>query len=201
MGRDIKRICVFCGSSMGFDNAYREKAKELAAVLLDHEIELVYGGANVGIMKVLADAMLSGGGTVRGVMPRSLVNREIAHTELSKLHIVDSMQERKLLMSDLSDAFIAFPGGFGTLDELAEMITFNQLRIHDKALGLLNINSFFDHLIDFFEHAFEEGFVRREHLDNIIVEEDAGRMIARCKEYQPVQLEKWIQDIRKESTG
>lgn len=142
MGRDLKRVCVFCGSSMGFDDAYHEKAKELAGVLLDQGIELVYGGANVGIMKLLADTMLQGNGKVTGVMPRNLLNREIAHTELSKLHIVDSMQERKLLMAELSDAFIAFPGGFGTLDELAEMITFNQLRIHDKALGILNINSF-----------------------------------------------------------
>ncbi|MDZ7742280.1 MAG: TIGR00730 family Rossman fold protein [Bacteroidota bacterium] len=201
MGRDLKRVCVFCGSSMGFDDAYHEKAKELAGVLLDQGIELVYGGANVGIMKLLADTMLQGNGKVTGVMPRNLLNREIAHTELSKLHIVDSMQERKLLMAELSDAFIAFPGGFGTLDELAEMITFNQLRIHDKALGILNINSFFDHLIDFFEHAFEEGFVRREHINNIIVEEDAACMIDRCKEYKAVKLEKWIDDIREESAG
>ncbi len=201
MGGDLKRICVFCGSSMGFVDAYREKARDLAGILLERDIELVYGGANVGIMKVLADEMLAGNGKVTGVMPHSLVNREIAHTELTRLHIVDTMQERKLLMAELSDAFIAFPGGFGTLDELAEMITFNQLRIHDKPLGILNVNSFFDPLLNFFEHAFEEGFVRREHINNIIVEDDPALMIAHCQKYEPVQIEKWIGDIRKESSG
>ncbi|MCF8230097.1 MAG: TIGR00730 family Rossman fold protein [Bacteroidales bacterium] len=196
---ELKRICVFCGSSLGTDDAYRKEATRLAETLISNNIELVYGGAKVGIMKVLADNMLHRNGRVTGVMPRSLVDKEIAHTGLSKLHIVESMQERKLLMAEISDAFIAFPGGFGTLDEMAEMITFNQLRIHDKALGILNIKSFFDKLIKFFEHAVQEGFIRQEHIDNLIIAAEPENLIEKIKDYEPLDLDKWIKDIRKES--
>lgn len=197
---EIRKICVFCGSSMGKNSAYRTAAENFADVLRHYKIDLVYGGANVGLMKVLAEKILAGGREVTGVMPRNLLAREVAHTGLSKLHIVDSMQERKLLMADISDAFVAMPGGFGTLDELAEMLTFNQLRIHDKPLGILNIHNYFDELLHFFDHNVKEGFVRPEHRNNLIVDHQPEALIKKLLNYQPVEIEKWIRDIKIESS-
>ena len=135
----MKNICVFCGSSMGKREIYKTKAKELGEIFLKNKITLIYGGANVGLMKILADTMLKADGIVIGIMPKSLIEKEVAHNNLTKMHIVGSMQERKKLMAEISDAFIALPGGLGTFDELAEMLTYNQLRIHDKPVGILNI--------------------------------------------------------------
>jgi uncharacterized protein (TIGR00730 family) len=195
---EIKSICVFCGSSMGQGETYRNAATELADVILENNLELIYGGANVGTMQVIADRVLENGGRVVGVMPKSLVEKEVAHHGLNKLHIVDSMQERKLLMAELSDAFIAMPGGFGTLDELFEMLTFNQLRIHDKPLGILNTNGYFNLLMEFIGHAVAEEFVRPEHAQNIIVEHDAKKLFARLHRYQAVEIGKWIEEIKQE---
>lgn len=197
---ELNSICVFCGSSMGRDKKYARAALELAETFLEYNISLVYGGANVGLMKILADTMLVAGGKAIGVMPQSLVEKEVAHQNLSKLHIVESMQERKLLMASLSDAFITMPGGYGTLDELAEMMTFNQLRIHEKPLGILNTNGYFDKLLDFFDHGVTEMFVRAEHRDNLIIDRDPHKLLRKMQDYKPVGMEKWIREIKKESS-
>jgi uncharacterized protein (TIGR00730 family) len=195
----MKSICVFCGSSMGIRPGYRQGAKELGVILLKRRMKLIYGGANVGLMKILADTVLAGGGEVVGIMPRRLVENEVAHNGLTEMHIVESMSERKTLMVELSDAFIAMPGGFGTFDELAEVITYNQLRMNDKPIGILNLEHYFDHLLDFFSHTVKEGFLRHEHNGNLIVEENPSELLRKMSLYQPVSIEKWIRDIKEES--
>jgi uncharacterized protein (TIGR00730 family) len=195
----MKSICVFCGSSMGIRPGYRKGAEELDSLLLERKIQLIYGGANVGLMKVLADTVLAGGGEVIGIMPRRLVENEVAHNGLTKMHIVESMSERKTLMVELSDAFIAMPGGFGTFDELAEVITYNQLRLSDKPIGILNLEHYFDRLLNFFTHTANEGFLRHEHRNNLIVDEKPSELLRKMSLYQPVSIEKWIRDIREES--
>ncbi len=195
----MKRICVFCGSSMGSKEIYKIKAKELGKSFLKNGLTLIYGGANVGLMKILADTVLRERGEVIGVMPRSLVEKEVAHLGLSKMHITESMQERKVIMAEMSDAFIAMPGGLGTLDELAEMLTYNQLRIHDKPIGLLNVDGYFDHLLKFLDHAVEERYVRKEHRRNIIVDDNIDSLIEKLNNYKPVLMDKWIHEIKEES--
>ena len=195
----MKRLCVFCGSSMGSKEIYKIKAKELGESFLKNELTLIYGGANVGLMKIIADTVLEDGGEVIGVMPRSLVEREVAHLGLTKMHITESMQERKVMMAEISDAFIAMPGGLGTLDEVAEMLTYNQLRIHDKPIGLLNVDGYFDHLLKFLDHAVEERYVRKEHRKNIIVDDNIDALIEKLNNYKPVLMDKWIHEIKEES--
>ncbi len=196
----MKRICVFCGSSMGNSAIYREAAARLARLFVKEKTGMVYGGANVGLMKILADTLLEAGIEVIGIMPTSLINNEVAHSGLEHFIEVETMSERKNKMAELSDAFIALPGGFGTLDELSEVLTYNQLRICDKPLGLLNIAGYYDKFLAFVDHAVEEGFVREEHRKNMIVSEDAGELLNMLKAYQPVDTEKWIRDIKKESS-
>jgi len=195
----MKSICVFCGSSMGSRPEYRQAAEDLGKLLLEQKIQLIYGGANVGLMKILADTLLDGGGKVIGIMPRLLVEKEVAHNNLTKMHIVESMSERKSMMVELSDAFIAMPGGFGTLDELAEVITYNQLRLTDKPIGLLNTAGYFDALLNYFDHITEEGFLRHEHRHNLIVDEQADALIGKMYQFRPVTLDKWIRDIKEET--
>ena len=151
-------------------------------------------------MGILADAVIETGGQSIGVIPQSIVDLEIAHDNLTELHIVDSMSERKIKMTELSDAFVALPGGFGTLDELAEVLTHNQLRIIDKPVGLLNVNGYFNSLIKFLDHAVDERFVRVEHRNNIFISDDADELLDMLREYQPVTIEKWIRDIKDESS-
>lgn len=195
----MKSICVFCGSSMGVRPGYRKGAEELGSLLLQRKIQLIYGGANVGLMQILADTVLKGGGEVIGIMPQILVEKEVAHLNLTKMYTVDSMSERKTLMVELSDAFIAMPGGFGTFDELAEVITYNQLRLSDKPIGILNLEHYFDHLLEFFNHTVNEGFLRHEHRNNLIVDEKPSELLRKMSLYQPVSIKKWIRDIREES--
>ena len=195
----MKSICVFCGSSMGLRNSYREVATNLAEAILDNNYSLVYGGANVGLMKILAQTVLDGGGKVIGIMPRRLVEKEVAHSGLTEMHIVESMSERKSLMVRLSDAFVAMPGGFGTLDEMFEVITYNQLRIVDKPIGILNTDAYFDKLLSFIHHTVNEGFIRKEHIDNLIVENNIAELFKKLSEFQPVETGKWIKDIKNES--
>ena len=195
----MKSICVFCGSSMGTRPEYRQASSDLGRLLLEKQINLIYGGANVGLMKILADTVLAGGGEVIGIMPRLLVEKEVAHLNLTKMHIVESMSERKSLMVELSDAFIAMPGGFGTLDELAEVITYNQLRLTDKPIGILNIAGYFDLLLGFFSHSAEEGFLRHEHRQNLIVDDDVNSLLTKMALFQPVEMDKWLKDIKSES--
>ncbi|RLD41869.1 MAG: TIGR00730 family Rossman fold protein [Bacteroidetes bacterium] len=193
------KICVFCGSSMGYGNEYRDAARKVGEFFAANNIELVYGGADVGLMKVMADTMLEKGSHVIGVMPGHLVDRGVVHHNLSQLITVETMAERKQKMVELSDGFIALPGGFGTLDELSEILTFNQLRISDKPLGILNIKHYFDHLLQFIDHAADVGFVRKEHRDNIIVSDDIAELITKMNDYNPLEIGKWIADIKVES--
>ena len=195
----MQSIGVFCGSSMGKQPEYKKAAAELGRLLLERHIRLIYGGANVGLMKILADTVLAGGGEVIGIMPRRLVEKEVAHQGLTKMFIVESMSERKTMMVEMADAFIVMPGGFGTLDELAEVITYNQLRLTDKPIGILNIAGYFDHLLQFFDHITDEGFLRVEHRQNLIVNDTIEALLRKMEDFKPVTMDKWLEDIREES--
>ncbi len=195
----MRSICVFCGSSSGKNDDYKTRTRQFGELISKNDLTLVYGGGKVGLMGILADAVIETGGKSIGVIPQSIVDLEIAHDKLSELFVVDSMAERKIKMTELSDAFVALPGGFGTLDELAEVLTYNQLRIIDKPVGLLNVNGYFDPLISFFDHAVEERFVREEHRNNIFISDNAAELLEMLKDYQPVTIDKWIRDIKDES--
>jgi len=192
----IKTICVFCGSSLGSKPLYQDCAIKLARYLLQNNLGLVYGGANVGLMAILADTMLKEGGKVTGVMPESLVKKEVAHAGLTEMHIVKSMQERKQVMARLSDAFITLPGAFGTLDELFEVLTWNQLGIISKPIGILNAGGYFNSLLEMLEHAVSEKFLRPEHRDLLIVGEDVNKLFEKLQNYHPVTAEKWIERLK-----
>lgn len=187
----MQRICVYCGSSPGRRAVYSRAAKELAGVLVRHEIELVYGGADKGIMGVIANAVLEQGGKVHGVIPQMLVEKEIAHQGLTELHVVASMHARKTMMAALSDGFIAMPGGFGTLEEIIEIVTWGQLQFHDKPCGLLNVDGYFDHLLAWLDHASREGFLRRANRDMILVDTDPAGLVQQFECYAAPSVEKW----------
>jgi uncharacterized protein (TIGR00730 family) len=188
----MRRLCVFTGSSDGHSPAYREAAAGLGRLLAARGIGLVYGGARVGLMGVIADAAIEAGGEVIGVIPRTLVDREVAHTGLSDLRVVESMHERKALMADLSDGFIAMPGGWGTLEELFEVLTWGQLGLHRKPCGLLNVEGYFDLLLAFLRHAFDEQFVRRDYEQWLLVSPDADALLDRFGRFSPPAVQKWI---------
>jgi uncharacterized protein (TIGR00730 family) len=188
----VKRVCVFSGSSPGADLAYRAAATDLGHRLADRGIELVYGGASVGLMGAVADAAMEGGGHVIGVIPQSLVDREVAHPELADLRVVDSMHERKALMAELSDAFVALPGGVGTLEELFEVYTWNQLGLHAKPLGLFNVRGYYDGLARFLDHAVAERFVTRRHRAMLLVSEDLDALLDGLDAWEAPRQAKWI---------
>lgn len=173
----MKSLCVFCGSSFGNRPIYREAARQLGTLLAEREIGLVYGGAHVGLMGEIANACLAAGGCVTGVIPQALVDREIAHRGLTELHIVGSMHERKALMADLADAFLALPGGSGTWEEFFEVLTWSQLGIQQKVCGLLNIDGYYDALLRFADHAVDEGFLHPEHRTLIIAGTDCEALV------------------------
>ncbi|WP_038498915.1 TIGR00730 family Rossman fold protein [Janthinobacterium agaricidamnosum] len=177
----MKSICVYCGANGGVTPQYAAAARELARVLVEENISLVYGGGNVGLMGVIADEVLRLGGEVTGVIPTQLVEREVGHTGLTRQFIVKDMHERKAMMAQLSDGFIAMPGGLGTLEELFEVLTWSQLGIHSKPIGLLNVDHFYDGLVSFIEHAKGEGFVRPQHAAMLRVEADALALVQRLK--------------------
>jgi uncharacterized protein (TIGR00730 family) len=187
----MQRICVYCGSSPGSNQAYAEAAQNLAAVLVQNNIELVYGGAHKGTMGILADAVLERGGAVHGVIPKMLQEKEIAHTGLTELHVVNSMHERKSMMAALSDGFIALPGGFGTLEELIEIVTWGQLRFHEKPCGVLNVNGYFDKLLEFLDHMQAEGFLKAENRAMLLADVDPAGLIRQFEEYSAPSVEKW----------
>jgi uncharacterized protein (TIGR00730 family) len=189
----VKRICVFCGSNVGARPEYRRGAEELGRLMLERKIGLVYGGGNIGLMGVVADTVLAGGGEVQGVIPRALVAREVAHAKLSKLHIVESMHERKQLMADLSDAFVALPGGYGTFEEFCEAVTWSQLGIHKKPCGLLNVEGYFDHLIGLFDHAVQERFLHPDNRALVLEARTPAEMLEKLAAWQPTAVEKWIE--------
>jgi len=188
----MKRVCVFAGSSAGSRDEYQDAARALGRTLAERGIGLVYGGARVGLMGIIADATLTAGGQAIGVIPAALVAREIAHEGLTELRIVSSMHERKALMADLSDAFIAVPGGWGTLEEFFEVLTWAQLGLHQKPCGLLNVLGYFDGLLSFLEHAVGERFLRREYASMIAVAASPAALLDRLGSYAPPAVEKWI---------
>ena len=187
----MRKICVYCGSNLGGRSVYADAARDLADVLIRHDIELVYGGADKGIMGVVANAMLKQGGKVYGVVPRMLLEKEIVHQGLTELHVVDSMHKRKSMMTTLADGFIAMPGGFGTLEEIVEIVTWGQLRFHDKPCGLLNIDGYFDHLLSYLDHANHEGFLRSENREMLLSDENAAGLLQQFESYVAPQVEKW----------
>ena len=188
----LRSLCVFCGSSPGRRPEYAEAARFLGQLLAQEGIALVYGGANAGLMGVVADACLAGAGTVIGVIPQSLVAKEIAHQGLTRLHVVESMHQRKALMADLADAFVALPGGMGTFEEFFEMLTWSQLGLHRKACGLLNACGYYDHFLAMADHAVKEGFLRAEHRHMMLSGADPGSLLDALAQYQPPLVPKWI---------
>jgi len=188
----MKRVCVFCGSSVGSKAVYAEAAGEMGRLIASKGIGLVYGGGNVGLMGVVADAVLEAGGEVIGVIPRALADREIAHTGLTRLQVVDSMHTRKAMMAELSDAFIAMPGGVGTFEEFFEAITWTQLGLHRKPCGLLNVDGFYSPLERFIDQAVTEGFIRPVHRAAIVVDEDPNRLLERLSTIDMPDVPKWI---------
>ena len=183
---------MFCGSNVGGRAAYRQAAEQLGRTLVERKVGLVYGGGNIGLMGVLADTVLAGGGAVFGVIPRALVAREVAHKDLTKLHIVDSMHERKQLMADLSDAFVALPGGYGTFEEFCEAVTWSQLGIHKKPCGLLNVEGYFDHLIGLFDHAVRERFLHPDNRALVLEANTPAALLDALATWTPPSKEKWI---------
>ena len=195
----MRSICVFCGASSGLDAAYAAAAAGFGGLLAQEGIELVWGGGNVGLMGVLADGVLAGGGRTYGVIPSFMADRELAHPLATEMVVVDSMHARKAAMADRADGFVALPGGFGTLDELFEIITWAQLHIHTKPVGLLNVRGFFDPLLAMVRHMSAEGFVKAHHLDLIHVAEDPKRLLESMRAHAAPQGDWLRQKLAPES--
>ncbi|UQB70111.1 TIGR00730 family Rossman fold protein [Epilithonimonas zeae] len=192
----MKRITVFCGSSFGTDDVYKSQAKLLGKTLAEHQIELVYGGANVGLMGAVADGVLENGGKAIGVLPNFLKSKEIAHEHLTDLILVETMHERKTKMNELCDGVIALPGGFGTLEEFFEMLTWAQLGLHKKPIAILNTAGFYDSLITFIQTMVDKGFLKEVNRDMILVSDDIDKLIAMMKNYVAPDVAKWINKER-----
>jgi uncharacterized protein (TIGR00730 family) len=194
----MKSVCVFCGSSAGSRESYKVAARKLGRLLAERGITLVYGGSNVGLMAIIADEALKHGGKVIGVMPDSLIEKEVAHPGLTEFVRCDSMSERKDVMMNMSDGFIAMPGGIGTLDELFEVMSWNQLGLMKKPMALLNIDHYWDQLLGFLDHTVQEQFVRIEHRSNLIAEEDESALLTLMRNYNPIELDKiaWISSLK-----
>jgi uncharacterized protein (TIGR00730 family) len=188
----MRAVCIFCGSNHGARPSYSAAARAAGEAVAKRRLTLVYGGGKVGLMGELAEGALAAGGEVVGVMPEALIAREIGHDRLTALHVVKSMHARKALMADLADGFIALPGGAGTMEEFFEAWTWGQLGHHDKPVGLVNVDGFFDALVAFVRRQTEEKFMRVEHRDMLLVDADAGRLLDRFEGYRPPTVEKWI---------
>lgn len=188
----LKSICLFCGASPGTNPVYRDAATEFGRTLARQNIRLIYGGGSVGLMGVAADACLTNGGEVTGVIPRMLMEKEVGHKGVTQMHVVETMHERKALMTELSDGFVALPGGYGTLDELFESLTWLQLAYHTKPIGLYNVNGFFDGLISFLDHARDERFLRDLHRDSLQVDVNLGALIAKLEHAIAPDTGKWL---------
>ena len=188
----IARVCIYCGSSAGTHPAHRVAAAELGTALAQAGIGVVYGGASVGLMGEVANAALAAGGEVTGVIPKSLVDRELAHTSLTKLEITASMHERKARMAELSDAFVALPGGVGTMEEIFEVWTWAQLGIHEKPCALFDVAGYYHHLVQFLDHQHNEGFVRDRHRKMLILASSPAELIARLEGYEAPEVKKWL---------
>ena len=190
----MKRICVFCGSSAGNNAKYIKSARKLGETLTQNDITLIYGGSNVGLMGEIANAMIGRNGNVIGIIPQVLVEKEVAFTHLQDLRIVDSMHERKALMAELADGFISMPGGFGTLEETIEMLTWTQLGIHEKPLGLLNVEGYFDRLCEFIDHMVSEGFLVQGFRDMVLMDDNPDGLLDKMIKFNPPQIDKWWVD-------
>ncbi len=188
--REIKKVCVYCGSSSGSDPVYREVTERLGHYLAEQKISLIYGGAKIGLMGALADAVLAGDGEVVGVIPHHLVALEVSHTALTSLITVDSMHARKHQLAELADAFIALPGGIGTTEELLEMLTWLQLKLHAKPVGLLNTNGYYDHLLSFLDHMTTTGFLKKEHRAMLMVAEKPETLFDQMSAFVPPDVSK-----------
>lgn len=193
----LKRICVFCGSSPGKNSLYSIAARQLGEILTDSDITLIYGGSNVGLMGEIANAMIRKNGDVIGVIPRVLVEKEVAFTHLQDLRIVNSMHERKAMMAELADGFISMPGGFGTLEETIEMLTWTQLGIHEKPLGLLNVEGYFDRLGEFIDHMVSEGFLVQGFRDMVLMDDKPEGLLDKMIKFRPPQIDKWWLDRKR----
>ena len=197
----MKRLCVFCGSNSGRDPAYRTAAEAVGGLLAGRGIELVYGGGNVGLMGIVADACLGAGGRAIGVIPEALMGKEVDgravdHRALTRMEVVDSMHTRKARMAELADGFIALPGGFGTFEEFCEILTWGQLGFHVKPMGLLNVNGFFDPLLAMFDRAVAEGFLRPQNRAMALADTDIGRLLDAMAAYRAEPVSKWLKDER-----
>lgn len=194
----MKRICVFCGSSPGKRKDYTKAAEQLGNTLLQKGIGLVYGGGDVGLMGKLAHIVFEGGGEVIGVIPKALAEKEVAYTKLSDLRIVDSMHERKALMAELSDAFVALPGGLGTVEEFFEILTWTQLGIHNKPCGILNICGYYDNILKFLDLAVDENFINRKHKSMLMIDKNPESLIEQFRNYTPPVIDKakWVLELK-----
>ncbi len=195
----MKSLCVFCGSNAGQNPVYRAEAEKLGRLLAARNIELIYGAGNIGLMGAVADACLGAGGKVTGIIPEALVGKEVAgrpvdHRTLTRMEVVDSMHTRKARMAELSDGFIALPGGFGTFEEFCEILTWGQLGFHVKPMGLLNVNGFYDPLLALFDHAVNEGFLRAQNRAMALVSNDIDDLLVQMANYRPEPVSKWLKE-------
>ena len=194
----MKKICIFCGSSMGFDPIYRQKAAELATVMADCGCELLYGGGSVGLMKIIADVMMERKCKVIGTITSHLMDMEVGYKDIDELIVVESMAERKKILEDMADGFIAMPGGLGTMDEFFEAFVLSQLRVFDKPVALYNVNGYYDDIVRFIDKAAKEGFVRKEHAYNLIVGDDPKVLLEQMERFQPSDVRKWVVEIKEQ---
>ncbi len=188
----MKRICVFCGSNTGTNPAFLQAAEEVGVFLARQNIELVYGGGRIGLMGKIADTVLAAGGKVIGIIPESLAVKEVAHQSLTELRVVDSMHERKAMMAELADGFIALPGGFGTFEEFCEIVTWSQLGIHRKPCALLNVEGFYDNLLAMFDAATGQNFIADDHRRLVLSETDIEKLYEQMKNFRSPAIEKWL---------
>jgi uncharacterized protein (TIGR00730 family) len=194
----MKKICIFCGSSMGFDPIYREKAAELGHVLADNGCELLYGGGNVGLMNVIAEEMKQRHCKIVGTITQHLLDMRVGRPDIDELIVVETMAERKKILEDMADGFIALPGGIGTMDEFFEAYVLSQLRVFDKPVALFNVNGYYDGLVSFINHIAEEGFMRKEHANNLIVSSDPKELLEKMEQFQPADVTKWVVEIKEQ---
>ncbi len=189
----LRRLCVFCGANTGVRPEYADSARAMARAMVDHGVDLVYGGGNIGLMGILADAVLDGGGRVTGIIPYGLKQREVAHSGLTELVVVAGMHERKQRMSELADAFISLPGGVGTFEELLEILTWAQLGMHRKPCGLLNVAGYYGGLVGFLEHAVQEGFMQTKTFDLLHVSDSPEALLKKFLDHRPTEFEEWAE--------
>lgn len=193
---ECRRIAVYCGASFGNDGVYAQEASKLGQLLVEYDITLVYGGGRVGLMGTIADSVMANGGKVIGVIPEFLATKEIAHQHLTELHIVQSMHERKAMMADLSDAYIAMPGGFGTLEELFEVLTWAQLGLHQKPIGLLNTKGYYQGLLDFFEHLVNTQFISDDLRNAVLYDNSPEKLLVQLMSHEPRYIDKWSDESK-----